>query len=123
MKKFFAAAATLGLYLGMSASGMAAPSVYPTGTTIYDPAQAQNGYVLISVDYKDVYARVDNREYMTGEVDFNSPGAVPRGENSDLVFLMDMNGNVVNTWKDLGDNKMCYLLPDGHLLSISETRS
>ena len=50
MKKFFAAAATLGLYLGMSASGMAAPSVYPTGTTIYDPAQAQNGYVLISVD-------------------------------------------------------------------------
>lgn len=123
MKKFFAAAATLGLYLGMSASGMAAPSVYPTGTTIYDPAQAQNGYVLISVDYKDVYARVDNREYMTGEVDFNSPGAVPRGENSDLVFLMDMNGNVVNTWKDLGDNKKCYLLPDGHLLSISETRS
>lgn len=123
MKKFFAAAATLGLCLGMSVSGMAAPSVYPTGTTIYDPAQAQNGYVLISVDYKDVYAKVDNREYFTGEVDFNSPGAVPRGENSDVVFLMDMNGNVVNTWKDLGDNKKCYLLPDGHLLSISETRS
>ncbi len=122
MKKIFAAA-TLGLCLGVSASALAAPSVYPTGTTIYDPAQAQNGYVLISVDFKDVYAKVDNRAFFKEAPDYNSPAAVPTAADSDEVFLIDMNGNVVHSWKDLGNNKKCYLLPDGHLLSFSETRS
>ena len=102
---------------------MASPSVYPTGTTIYDPARAQNGYVLISVDFKDVYTKVDISEYIKEKPDFNSPGDVPRPEDSDVVFLMDMNGNVVHSWKDLGNNKKCYLLPNGNLLSFSETRS
>lgn len=97
MKKLFAMVAGLGLCLSMGTSAMAAPSVYPTGTTIYDPDQAQNGYVLISVNYKDFYAKVDNREYFKDKPDFNSPNAVPAAELNDLVFLMDMNGNVVNT--------------------------
>ena len=123
MKKMLAVAAALGLCVGMGASAMASPSVYPTGTTIYDPARAQNGYVLISVDFKDVYTKVDISEYIKEKPDFNSPGDVPRPEDSDVVFLMDMNGNVVHSWKDLGNNKKCYLLPNGNLLSFSETRS
>ena len=114
MKKMLAVAAALGLCVGMGASAMASPSVYPTGTTIYDPARAQNGYVLISVDFKDVYTKVDISEYIKEKPDFNSPGDVPRPEDSDVVFLMDMNGNVVHSWKDLGNNKKCYLLPNGN---------
>lgn len=123
MKKLASAALSMGLCLCLGATAMAAPSVYPTGTTIYDPAKTQNGYVLISVDYKDLYAKVNNREYFKGNPDYNSPGDTLRGEDSELVFLMDMNGNVVHQWKDLGDNKKIYLLPNGHILSFSQTQS
>ena len=43
----------------------AAPSVYPTGTTIYDPAKSWNGYTVLS----------------------------PLGTQA--VIVIDMNGNVV----------------------------
>ncbi|MEO5922982.1 MAG: aryl-sulfate sulfotransferase [Bryobacteraceae bacterium] len=46
----------------------AAPSVYPTGTTIYDPAKAWNGYTVLS----------------------------PLGTQAAIVI--DMNGNVVKRW-------------------------
>lgn len=123
MKNWTSLAVAAGLCLCMVSAGVAAPSVYPTGTTLYDPDQAQNGYVLISVDFKDVYANVNNKDAFKDKPDFASPNAVPAAEPSDVVFLMDMNGNVVHSWKDLGDNKKIYLLPDGHLLSISERQS
>jgi hypothetical protein len=47
----------------------AAPSVFPTGTTIYDPAKAWNGYTVLS----------------------------PLGGNAAIVI--DMNGNVVKRWE------------------------
>src|SRR5678809_888687 len=47
---------------------LAAPSVYPTGTTIYDPARAWNGYTVLS----------------------------PLGTQAAIVI--DMNGNVVKRW-------------------------
>lgn len=47
----------------------AAPSVFPTGTTIYDPSKAWNGYTILS----------------------------PLGGNTALVI--DMNGNVVKRWE------------------------
>ncbi|MCB5183626.1 arylsulfotransferase family protein [Methylobacillus gramineus] len=50
---------------------LASPSVYPTGTTIYDPSRAFNSYVLFS-----------------------------SGDN--VARLIDLNGNVVNTWPDAG---------------------
>lgn len=105
----------------MAAAALAAPSIYPTGTTIYDPAKAENGYVLISVDYKNIYTRVDSKGVYKDKPDFK--GMVPRSEDSDEIFLMDMNGNVINRWKDLGDNKKVYLLPNGNILSISEPQS
>ena len=46
----------------------AAPSVFPTGTTIYDPAKAWNGYTVLS----------------------------PLG--GDAAIVIDMNGNVVKRW-------------------------
>lgn len=107
--------------VGLAASALAAPSVYPTGTTIYDPAQAENGYVLISVDYKNVYTRVDSKGVYRDKPDFN--GGVPRPADSEDILLIDMNGNIVNRWKDLGDNKKVYLLPNGNILSVNEVRS
>src|SRR6185437_10062840 len=49
----------------------AAPSVYPTGVTIYDPARAYNSYVL-----------------------FGDASAGARGE----THLIDMNCNEVHSW-------------------------
>jgi hypothetical protein len=48
---------------------LGAPSVYPTGTTIYDPERAWNGYTVLSP--------------------LNTPAAV----------VIDMNGNVVKQWE------------------------
>lgn len=63
---------------------MGTPSVYPMGTTIYDPEKAWSGYTLMPI---------------------NGIGAV----------LIDMNGNVVKTWRDLQGfpNK---LLPGGYVM-------
>ena len=63
---------------------MGTPSVYPMGTTIYDPEKAWSGYTLMPVA---------------------GIGAV----------LIDMNGNVVKTWRNLQGfpNK---LLPGGQVL-------
>jgi len=52
----------------VSVSVLAAPSVYPTGTTIYDPTHAWNGYTVLS----------------------------PLGTQAAIVI--DMNGNVVKQW-------------------------
>ena len=51
-----------------SAILLAAPSVYPTGTTIYDPGRAWNGYTVLS----------------------------PLGTQAAIVI--DMNGNIVKQW-------------------------
>ncbi len=50
------------------ASLMAAPTVFPTGTTIYQPAQAWNGFTVLSI--------------------LDTPA----------VIVIDMNGNVVKRW-------------------------
>ena len=52
----------------VSAIVLAGPSIYPTGTTIYDPALAWNGYTVIS----------------------------PLGTQAAIVI--DMNGNIVKQW-------------------------
>ena len=51
------------------ALSLAAQSVYPTGTTIYDPDRAWNGYTVLS----------------------------PLGTQA--VLVIDMNGNVVKRWE------------------------
>jgi hypothetical protein len=60
--------AALLLFGGLVAVAIAAPTIYPTGTTIYDPGQTWNGYTVLS----------------------------PLGVQAAVVI--DMNGRVVKQW-------------------------
>ena len=94
----------------LSAVALAYPTIYPTGTTIYDPDEAHSSYILVS-DYSD-----------RG----NHPSAAVRAQ-SELpgdVRLIDMNGNVVHTWNVAPyNNKRSRLLPNGHLLYAGPDKS
>ncbi len=71
-------------------------TVYPTGTTIYDPEKCWNGYTV----------------FQATMFQGNDVGAI----------LIDMNGGVVNQWKGLDGipNKM---LPGGYILGSTGTRN
>jgi len=85
------------------ASVFAYPTVYPTGTTIYDPDAAYSSYILIS-DHADM----GNHASAAVRAQSKIPGD---------VRLIDMNGNVVHTWNvDPYFNKRSRLLPNGHLV-------
>ena len=59
-----------GVSLIAAALAVAAPTVYPTGTTLYEPGKAWNGYTVLSI--------------------LDTPKAV----------VIDMNGRVVKEWED-----------------------
>jgi len=67
----------------------AAPSVYPTGTTVYDPDRAFSGYTVLS----------------------------PLGEGAAVVI--DMNGNVVKSWDGytLSAGGPARILPGGYVIA------
>ena len=69
-------------------TAVSSPSVYPTGTTIYDPSKAWNGYTLLS--------------------NLDARGAV----------LVDMNGRVVKQWGNynLSAGGPARLLPGGIII-------
>ncbi len=80
-------------------------TVFPTGTTIYNPAEAYSSYVLIS-DHTAVGNHSSARVREEGEA------AIP-GD----VRLIDMNGKVVHTWEVAPFfNKRSRLLPNGNLV-------
>ena len=84
---------------------VAYPSVYPTGTTIYFPDEAYSSYILVSD-----HTNMGNHGTAAGR----ATGVVP-----DDVRLIDMNGNVVHTWKvDAYFNKRTRLLPNGHIVYV-----
>jgi hypothetical protein len=72
----------------------AAPSVYPTGTTIYDPEKAWSGYTI-----------------------FIAPEEIG-------AILIDMNGRTVNRWTGYhgGAGGPARLLPGGNVMSAGPTR-
>ncbi len=76
----------------LSAAG--APSVYPTGVTIYDPARTWNGYTVLS------------------------PLA------TQAVVVIDMNGNVVKRWDDFNNSAggPARVLPGGGVIAASGAR-
>lgn len=78
--------------LGLS-TVLAFPSVYPTGTTIYRPDKAWNGYTI-----------------------YGNPGG---------AVLIDMNGNVVKQWKELGGGAASpyRILPGGFVMGGRGTRA
>jgi len=65
-----AAGAALALAVLLGGALRAAPTVYPTGTTIYDPAKAENGFTVLSI------------------------------LGTRAVVVIDMNGRVVKRWED-----------------------
>jgi outer membrane protein assembly factor BamB len=86
------------------------PSVYPTGTTIYKPTEAYSSYILVS-DHSNLG---------------NHSSAAVRAESivPDDVRLIDMNGNVVHSWKVVAYfNKRSRLLPNGHLLYVGPDKT
>src|SRR5579871_6424465 len=74
-----------------SAIVLAAPSVYPTGTTIYDPARAWNGFTVLS----------------------------PLGTQAAVVI--DMNGNVVKQWEGYNSSAggPARILPGGVVIGAA----
>ncbi len=70
-------------------------SVFPTGTTIYDPERCWNGYTVFQADIM--------------------------GKNVAAV-LIDMNGNVVNLWQGL-DGFPNKVLPGGYVMGSTGTRN
>jgi outer membrane protein assembly factor BamB len=77
-----------------STSSPTAPSVYPTGTTIYDPARAWNGYTVLS----------------------------PLGTQAAIVI--DMNGNVVKRWEGYNNSAggPARVLPGGAIVAAAGAR-
>jgi hypothetical protein len=72
----------------------AAQSVYPTGTTIYDPEKSWSGYTVLS------------------------PLATP------AVLVIDMNGNVVKRWDDFNNSAggPARVFPNGVVIAASGSR-
>lgn len=87
----YAAAVVLTL---ASASGRAAPTVYPTGTTIYDPAQAWSGYTVLSL------------------------------LGTHAVLVIDMDGHVVKRWDGYNDSAggPARVLPGGRVIAAAGAR-
>ncbi len=87
-------AATLIALLTVPATFLAFPSVYPTGTTIYDPSKAWSGYTV-----------------------FGTPGF--QG-----AVLVDMNGAVVKRWKEVNAEPGPFrILPGGFVMGGTERRA
>ena len=98
------------LAIGCSVLVSAYPSVFPTGTTIYQPDEAYSSYILIS-DHASMG---------------NHASAAVRAQSTvpDDVRLIDMNGNVVHSWTVAPTfNKRSRLSPDGHLLYAGPNRT
>jgi len=70
------------------------PAVFPTGTTLYDPEKAYNGYVLYS----------------------------PMGNGSETFHLINMRGQFVHEWKLPFRTISGRLLPSGNLLVLGIDR-
>ena len=83
----------LGLVIG-TCSAVAAPSVYPVGTTIYSPADTWNGFTVLSL--------------------LREPG----------VLVIDMNGRVVKQWEGFNSSAggPMRILPGGEAIGAAGAR-
>src|SRR5215510_10447195 len=93
MSRLTSACATA-IVLCALASAPRAQSVYPTGTTIYDPDKSWNGFTVLS----------------------------PLGTQA--VLVIDMNGNVVKRWDDFNNSAggPARVLPGGGVIGAKGAR-
>jgi len=91
MTRLTCAGAAAVVALGALASSPAAQSIYPTGTTIYDPARSWNGFTVLSP--------------------LNTPA----------VLVIDMNGAIVKRWEDYNDSAggPARIFPGGYVMAAS----
>lgn len=91
MKKHHTALLAAGAWLTAMHAAMAAPTVYPTGTTIYQPDKTWNGYNVLSI--------------------LDTP----------KVVVIDMNGNVVKEWDgfNLSPGGPARVIPGGNVISTT----
>ncbi len=80
-----------GVSLIAAALAVAAPTVYPTGTTVYEPGKTWNGYTVLSI--------------------LDSP----------KVVVIDMNGRVVKEWEDynVSAGGPARVLPGGMVIATA----
>ncbi len=78
--------------LGVASTLMAIPSVFPTGTTIFDPEKTWSGYTIIDAADRN--------------------GAV----------LLDMNGNIVRRWPQLAGMGPFRMMPGGYVFGADKMR-
>ena len=84
---------TAAIFLCVVALTLAAQSVYPTGTTIYEPNRAWNGYTVLSP------------------------------LNTQAVIVIDMNGNVVKQWEGFVNSAggPARIFPNGVVMAANGT--
>jgi len=99
---FSLALAFLTLLLSRVGPACAWPSVYPTGTTLYEPDKAFNAYLLFST---------------MGRLDEGKPGA---GETPPLS-LINMSGQVVHQWHLDFRPLHARLLPNGNIVVLGRS--
>ncbi len=90
LKTFVVAAAMIGF---ASPLINAVVSVYPTGTTIYQPDKTWSGFTLLDT------------------------------ADGDGAVLIDMNGNIVRRWPELAGMGPFRMFPDGYVMGGSEFRA
>ena len=85
---------TIGVLVSAAGLAPAAPSVYPTGTTLYQPDKTWNGYTVLSL--------------------LREPG----------VVVIDMNGRVVKQWEGFNNSAggPARILPDGAIIAAAGAR-
>lgn len=91
MKTHHTALLAVGAWLTALHAAMAAPTVYPTGTTIYNPEKTWNGYNVLSI--------------------LDTP----------KVVVIDMNGNIVKEWDDfnLSPGGPARVIPGGNVIGTT----
>ena len=112
----------LGLLMGLLYSNLACgyPTIYPTGTTIYDPGTAYSSYILVPEGYVNLNhpdRKVREKLDSTAE---RFQWAY-KGKRSTTARLIDMNGNTVHQWNVVPNyDARMRLTKEGHLVIIDE---
>ena len=94
MRRLIAGGCAASIAVWLLSSGPSAQTVYPTGTTIYDPDRSWNGFTVLS----------------------------PLGTQA--VLVIDMNGTEVKRWDGFNNSAggPARVLPGGHVIAASGAR-